>query len=97
MPKSPIEEFVDAVRDRLPAACTEEVVHDVFKTIEKDPALLRDYKALCEQYRSPDLSGRATVNRTIGFWVKKKTGRSTLSRGHPSTRSSLIETFSRLG
>ena len=97
MPKPSIEEFVEAVLDRLPAQHTEEVVHDVFETIEKDPALLRDYKALCEQYRTPRLAGPGNVNPTISTWVMKKTGRSTLSRDHPSTRSSLIETFSKLG
>lgn len=97
MPKSPIEEFVEGALDRLPPRHTEEVTHDLFALIEGEPALLRHYNALCQQYRSPDRSGRATVNRTIGSWVMKKTGRSTLSSGHPSTRSSLIETFSRLG
>ena len=97
MSKSPIEEFVEAVLDRLPAAHTEEVIHDVFAIIERDPALHREYDALCDQYRTSRLSGPGNVNPTVASWVKKKTGRSTLSSGHPSTRSSLIETFSRLG
>ena len=97
MSQSPIEEFVEAALYRLPPQHTEEVTHDLFAMIENDPALLRDYKALCEQYQTPRLSGPANVNPTIASWVKKKTGRSTLSDGHPSTRSSLIETWSRLG
>ena len=98
MPKSAIEELVEAALDRLPLEHTEEVIHDVFAIIEKDPALLHDHKALCEQYRTPGLSGPGNVNPTIASWVKKKkTGRSTLSSGHPSTRSRLIKTFSRLG
>ena len=97
MPKSPIEEFVEAALDRLPSPHTEEVTHDLFELVERDAALLRDYNALREQHRSPRQPGVATVNRTIGSWVKKKTGRSTLSSGHPSTRSRLIKTWSRLG
>lgn len=97
MPKSPIGELVEAALARLPAEHTKEVVQDVFETIEKDPALLQDYKALCKQYRTPRLSGPANVNPTISTWVMKKMRRSTLSSGHPSTRSSLIETFSKLG
>lgn len=97
MPKSSIEDFVQAALDRLPPRHTEEVTHDLFALVEGDPALLRHYEELCAQYRSPRLSGRATVNRTIGSWVKKQTGRSTLSSGHASTRSGLIKTFSRLG
>ncbi len=97
MPESPIEEFVEAVLDRLPAARTEELIQDVFATIEADPALHREYDALCEQYRTPGLSGPGNVNPTISTWVMKKTGRSTISSGHPSTRTKLIKTFSRLG
>ena len=97
MPKSSIEELVEAALDRLPGEHTEEVIHDVFATIERDPVLHIEYEALCEQYRTPRLSGPGNVNLTIASWVKKKTGRSTLSVGHPSTRSRLIETFSRLG
>ena len=97
MSQSPIEEFVEAALDRLPPPHTEEVTHDLFAMIENDPALLRDYHALCEQYQTPRLSGPANVNPTIASWVKKKSGRSTLSDGHPSTRSCLIETWSRLG
>ena len=97
MSKSSIEELVDSALDRLPSEHTEEVVHDVFEIIVKDPVLLRDHKALCEQYRTPRLSGPGNVNPAISAWVKKKTGRSTLSSGHPSTRSSLIKTWSRLG
>ena len=97
MPKSSIEELVEAALERLPPEHTEEVVHDVFEIIEKDPALLCDYDALCEQYRTPRLSGPGNVNPTISTWVMKKTGRSTLSSGHTSTRSSLIKTWSRLG
>lgn len=97
MPQSPIEEFVEAALNRLPPPHTEEVTHDLFATIERDPALLRGYHALCEQYRSPGLSGPGNVNPTIASWVKKKTGRTTLSSGHPSTRSGLIKTWSRLG
>ena len=69
----------------------------MFKTIENDPALLHEYDALCEQFHSPKLSGRANVNQSITYWVKKKTGRSTLSKGHPSTPGSLIQTYSKLG
>lgn len=97
MPKTPIEELVEAALDRLHAEHTEEVVQDVFETVENDPALLRDYRALCGQYRTPRMSGPGNVNRTISTWVKKQTGRSTLSSGHPGTRSSLIKTYSRLG
>ena len=97
MPPSPIEEFVDAALDRLPSPHTEEVTHDLFALVEEDPALLRDYNALREQYRSPRQPGVATVNRTIGSWVRKKTGRTTLSNGHPSTHSRLIKFWSRLG
>ena len=93
---SPIEELVEAALHRLPPEHTEEVIHDVFEIIEQEPALLRDHKALCKQYRTPGLSGPGNVNPTIASWVKKKTGKSTLSSGHPSTRSSLIKTFSRL-
>lgn len=97
MSRSSIEDLVEAALDRLPPEHTEEVVHDVFEIIEKDPVLLRDHKALCVQYRTPRLSGPANVNPTIASWVKKKTGRSTLSSGHRSTRSGLIKTWSRLG
>ena len=97
MPKSSIEELVEAALDRLPPQHTEEVVHDVFETIENDPALLREYKSLCDQYKTSALSGPGNVNPTISTWVMKKTGRSTLSSGHPGTRSRLIKTFSRLG
>ena len=97
MPKSSIEELVEAALDRLPADHTEEVIHDAFAIIERDPALHREYHTLCDQYQTPRLSGPGNVNPTIASWVKKKTGRSTLSSGHPSTRSKLIETFSRLG
>ena len=97
MSKSSIAELVEAALDRLPPEHTDEVIHDVFAIIERDPALHREYEALCEQYRTPRLSGPANVNPTIASWVKKKTGRSTLSVGHPSTRSRLIETWSRLG
>ncbi|MCY4397712.1 MAG: hypothetical protein OXC10_21540 [Rhodospirillaceae bacterium] len=58
MPKSSIEELVEAALDRLPPQHTEEVVHDVFETIENDPALLREYKSLCDQYKT---SADATV------------------------------------
>ncbi|MDE0050571.1 MAG: hypothetical protein OXO52_12340 [Rhodospirillales bacterium] len=97
MPQSSIEELVEAALDRLPPEHSEEVVHDVFEIIENDPALLHDYKALCEHFRTPRLSGPGNINPSISTWVKKKTGRSTLSSGHPSTRSSLIKTWSRLG
>ena len=97
MPKSSIEELVEAALYRLSPQHTEQVTHDLFAIIEEDPVLLREYDSLCEQYQSSDLSGPANVNRTIGSWVRKKTGRSTLSSGHPSTRSSLIKTWSRLG
>ena len=97
MPKSSIEELVEAALDRLPPQHTEEVVHDVFETIEKDPALLREYKSLCDQYKTSGLSGPGNVNPTISTWVMKKTGRSTLSSGYPSPRSRLIKTYSRLG
>lgn len=97
MLKSSIEEFVEAALDRLPTPHTEDVTHDLFALVEQDAALLHGYNALREQHRSPRQPGVATVNRTIGSWVRKKTGRSTLSSGHPSTRSSLIKTWSRLG
>ena len=97
MPKSSIPELVQAALDRLPPQHTEEVVHDVFEIIQKDPALLPDYKVLCEQHQTPRRSGPGNVNPKISTCVKKKTGRSTLSSGHPSTRSRLIKTFSRLG
>ena len=97
MPKPSIEELVQAALDRLPPEHTEEVVHDVFETIEKDPALLPEYKLLCEQRRTPRRSGPGNVNPRISTCVKKKTGRSTISSRHPSTRSRLIKTFSRLG
>ena len=97
MPNSPIKELVEAVLNRLPSEHTEAVVHDVFDTIENDPALLHDYKALCGQYRTPRVSGPGNVNPKIATWVRKRTGRSTLSSGHPSTRSRLIKTYSRLG
>ena len=97
MPKSSIEELVEAALDRLPPEHTEEVVHDVFEIIEKDPTLIREYNALCERYKTPRLSGPGNVNPSVSTWVKKKTGRSTLSSGHPSTRSRLIKTWSRLG
>ena len=97
MSNSPIEELVEAVLARLPAERTEEVIQDVFAIIERDPALHRQYDALCDQYRTPRLSGPGNVNPTVASWVKKKTGRSTLSDGNPSTRTSLIETFSKLG
>ena len=91
MAKLSIEEFVEAALDRLPIPHTEEVTHDLFALVEQDAALLHDYTTLREQL------GVATVNRTIGSWVRKKAGRSTLSSGHPSTRSRLIKTWSRLG
>ena len=97
MSTSSIEQFVEAVLNRLPAAHTEEVIHDVFAIIERDPALHREYHSLCEQYQTPSLSGPGNVNPTIASWVRKKTGTSRLSTGHPSTRSRLIDTFSRLG
>lgn len=97
MPTSSIEELVQAALDLLPPKHTEEVVHDVFAIIQRDPALLREYKSLCEQYKTSRLSGPGNVNPTISTWVMKKTGRSTLSSGHASTRSKLIKTFSRLG
>ena len=96
MPKSSIEELVEAALDRLPPEHTEEVVLDVFETIENDPALLHEYRSLCEQYRTSRLSGPGNVNPTISTRVMKKTGRSTLSRRHPSTRGTFIETYSRL-
>ncbi len=97
MPRSSIDKLVQAALDRLPLRHTEEVVHDLFEIIERDSALLREYNALCDQYRTPRLSGPGNVNPTISTWVMKKTGKSTLSSGHPSTRSRLIKTFSRLG
>ena len=97
MSQSPIEEFVEAALDLLPTPHTVEVTHDLFALVEQNPALLHDYHALREQYRSPRQPGVATVNRTIGSWVRKKLGRSTLSSGHPSTRSRLVKTWSRLG
>ena len=97
MPKSPFEELVEAAFDRLPPEHTEDATLDVFETIENDPALLHEYTALCERFRTPRLPGRANVNLRIPGWVKKKTGRSTLSKGNPSTRSTLIETYSKLG
>ena len=97
MSKSSIEELVEAALDRLPPEHTEEVTHNLFAMIENEPPLLHRYNALREQYRSPGQSGAATVNRTIASWVKKKTGRLTLSSGHPSIRSRLIKTWSRLG
>ena len=96
MPKSSIEELVEAALDRLPPVPKEEVTHELFEIIENDPALFHEYGTLCEHHGSSRLPGRAIVNRSIGAWVKKKTGRSTLSSGHPSTRSSLIMTFSKL-
>ena len=89
MPKSSIEDLVEAAQDRLPSEPIEDVTHDLFEIVENDPALLRECQA------SSGLSSRANVNPTIAFWVKKA-GRSTFSGGHPSTRSRLIKTFSRL-
>ncbi len=97
MRKSPFEELVEAAFSRMPAVHTEDVTHDVFDTIENDPALLREYKALLERFHTPRLSGRANVNQSITYWVMKKTGRSTLSKRHPSPRSTLIQTYSKLG
>lgn len=97
MSRTPIEEFVELALAHLPLPYTEEVIHNLFAAIEQDPVLLRGYRALCEQYRSPGLSGPANINRTVGSWIRKKTGRTTLSSGHPSTRSTLIKTWSRLG
>ena len=81
----------------MPPEPSEDVTHELFEIIENNPALLHDYETLCEYNESSRLPGRAIVNRSIGAWVKKKTGRSTLSSGHPSTRSGLIKTFSKLG
>lgn len=97
MPKSSIEDLVEAALTPLLPEPNEEVTHELFEIIENDPALLHEYDTLCEHHGSSRLPGRAIVNRSIGSWVKKKTGRSTLSSGHPSTRSSLIKTFSKLG
>ena len=97
MPKSPFEELVEAAFDRMPPEHTEDITFHVFETIKNDPALHHEYDALCEQYHSPKLSGRANVNQSITYWVKKKTGRSTLSKGNLSTQNSLIKTYSRLG
>ena len=96
MSQSPIEEFVEVTPDRLPSPRTEEVIHYLFAAIEQDPVLLRRYHVLCEQYRSPGLPHPANVKRIVGSWVRKKTGRTTLSSSHPSTRSTLIKTWSRL-
>ena len=97
MSNSPIEELAEAALNLLPPKHTEDVVHDVFETIEKDSALLHEYRALCEHYKTSRLSGPGNVNPTISTWVMKKTGRSTLSSGHRSPRSRLIKTFSKLG
>lgn len=97
MSDSPIEELVEAALSLLPPKHTEDVVHDVFEAIEKDAALLHEYKALCEQYKTSGVSGPGNVNPTISTWVMKKTGRSTLSSGHHSPRSRLIKSFSKLG
>ena len=74
MPKSSIPELVQAALDRLPPQHTEEVVHDMFEIIQKDPALLPDYKVLCEQHQTPRRSGPGNVNPKISTCVKKKTG-----------------------
>ena len=97
MPKLSIEDLVETALSHMLPEPSEDVTHELFEFIENDPVLLHDYDALCEHHESSRLPGRAIVNRSIGSWVKKKTGRSTLSGGHPSTRSGLIKTFSKLG
>lgn len=97
MPKTPIEEFVEAVLNRLHGKPTEDVVQDVFMIIESNSDLHCEYKALCKHFKRSRLSGPGNVNPTISSWVKKKTGRSTISSGHRGTRSSLIKTYSKLG
>ena len=59
MSNPPIEELVEAALSLLPPKHAEEVVHDVFETIEKDAALLHEYKALCERYKTSGLSAPA--------------------------------------
>ena len=97
MPKSPIEELVEAALARLQKCYTEDVTHDLFEAIETDPALRNKYDALCEQYGSGKLSGQHNVNQTIPYWVKKLTGRTESLTETDSLRSCLIRTYTKLG
>ena len=91
MLKSRINELLEDVLLRVPRPGSEDVIHDVFDAIENNSRWRDEYDSLCGE------STQHTINKMIGRQVKELTVLSVLSRGNKSIRSSLINTYSKLG
>jgi hypothetical protein len=90
MQTAPIKALVDTALASLPKRHTEDVIDDVFGAIENNPEWLEQYEKLCASF------GKKVVNTWAGFWVSYAEGRSS-AKGNPATKSTLIETYSKLG
>lgn len=74
----PVRELVEEALSRIPEPYSEHITHDVFRVIENDEGLLRQYHETAEEdFRQNTWS----LNKRIGRFVKDLTGRESGGRG----------------
>lgn len=83
-----VKTLVEEVLTSLPRPHTEDIIDEVFLTIEANPTWLAVYRGLCN-----DL-GTTVVNQAVGLWIAKAVGRT--GDHQVLARSTLAESYSKL-
>ncbi len=86
---APIEFLAADVLGRIPRPYSEDVIEDVFLTIEADPSLHARYRALEGEFT------KHVVNQMLGVYTKQLTEMETI-REVDAHRSQLIKNYSKL-
>jgi len=92
MSENRTEQLVEDALQALHRPYGENVTDEVFEVIENDPELKATYDDIASGFGD----GQAGLNRNIGHFVKKDTGRMVLAKGIPCKRNSLAKTYSKL-
>lgn len=84
-----VNQLVHAILQTIPEPYSEDIIDEVFLTIEKNPHWLRQYKKLCDELN------KNVVNVWIAKYTKKNTG---LNSGEikAAVQSHLIQSFTKL-
>src|SRR5437868_7305284 len=81
--------LMEKVLASLPQPHTEDVIEEVFMTIERDEGLRHEYDELVSQL------GKTVTNTWGGFWIAHSEGRHGADQ-LPARRTSLLESYSKL-
>lgn len=92
MPENRTRQLVESALQALWKPYGENVTDEVLEIIENDKKLLDEYCEIADGFSD----GTSGLNRNIGYFVKRITGRTALPVQYPCKRNGLARTYSKL-